>query len=83
MLAANGSLVSAVTKLAECIQHVASLPDPSRSIIANIGPMADWGLELSKRRVVVDASMHANLPRVLAAGDLATYPGKAAFFNLR
>ncbi|MDQ1246471.1 MAG: ferredoxin/flavodoxin---NADP+ reductase [Actinomycetota bacterium] len=44
--------------------------------IANIGPMADWGLELSKRRVVVDASMHANLPRVLAAGDLATYPGK-------
>lgn len=44
--------------------------------IANIGPMATWGLELSKRRVVVDAAMHSNLPRVLAAGDLATYPGK-------
>lgn len=44
--------------------------------IANIGPMADWGLELSKRRIVVDAAMRTNLPRVLAAGDLATYPGK-------
>lgn len=44
--------------------------------IANIGPIAEWGVELSKRRVVVDAAMHSNLPRVLAAGDLATYPGK-------
>lgn len=44
--------------------------------IANIGPMAHWGLELSKRRIVVDAAMRSNLPRVLAAGDLATYPGK-------
>ncbi len=44
--------------------------------VANIGPMADWGLQLEKRRVVVDAAMGTNLPRVFAAGDLATYPGK-------
>lgn len=50
--------------------------------IANIGPMADWGLELSKRRVVVDASMHSSLPRVLAAGDLATYPGKVPLISV-
>jgi glutamate carboxypeptidase len=31
--------VSAVSRLAECIRHVASLPDPSRGIIANIGPI--------------------------------------------
>jgi thioredoxin reductase (NADPH) len=50
--------------------------------IANIGPMADWGMELSKRRVVVDASMHSTLPRVLAAGDLATYPGKVPLISV-
>lgn len=50
--------------------------------IANIGPMADWGLELSKRRVVVDAAMHSSLPRVLAAGDLASYPGKVPLISV-
>jgi len=44
--------------------------------IANIGPMADWGLTLDKRRIVVDSAMAASLPRVFAAGDLAAYPGK-------
>ena len=44
--------------------------------IANIGPMADWGLTLDKRRIVVDPAMAASLPRVFAAGDLAHYPGK-------
>ena len=50
--------------------------------IANIGPMADWGLQLAKRRVVVDAAMHSSLPRVLAAGDLATYPGKVPLISV-
>lgn len=31
--------VSAVNALADCIQHVARLPDPTRGIIANIGPL--------------------------------------------
>jgi ferredoxin/flavodoxin---NADP+ reductase len=44
--------------------------------IANIGPMAQWGLELDKRRIVVDSTMATSLPRVFAAGDMAHYPGK-------
>lgn len=44
--------------------------------IANIGPMAEWGLDLEKRRVLVDSAMRSSLPRVFAAGDLAAYPGK-------
>jgi thioredoxin reductase (NADPH) len=31
---------------------------------------------VQKRHVVVDASMHTNLPRVFAAGDITEYPGK-------
>ncbi|MEI8080296.1 MAG: NAD(P)/FAD-dependent oxidoreductase [Actinomycetes bacterium] len=46
--------------------------------IANIGPMAKWGLELEKRRIVVDTTMKTNLPRVYAAGDINVYPGKVA-----
>lgn len=48
----------------------------SLGFVANIGPMASWGLELDKRRIVVDSAMRASLPRVFAAGDLAHYPGK-------
>lgn len=48
----------------------------SLGFVANIGPMATWGLELDKRRIVVDSAMRASLPRVFAAGDLAHYPGK-------
>ena len=43
---------------------------------ADLGPLNRWGLEQSKRSVVVTPSMHTNLPRVFAAGDIATYEGK-------
>jgi len=44
--------------------------------VADLGAMKDWGLALDKRHVVVDAGMHTNLKRVLAAGDITEYPGK-------
>ncbi|MFI0433089.1 MAG: NAD(P)/FAD-dependent oxidoreductase [Candidatus Nanopelagicales bacterium] len=50
--------------------------------IANIGPMAGWGLALDKRRVVVDSAMCASLPRIFAAGDLCTYPGKVPLISV-
>lgn len=43
---------------------------------ANIGPLANWGLQLEKRRIVVDQSMATTIPGVFAAGDITTYPGK-------
>ncbi len=43
---------------------------------ADLGPLADWGLELDKRHIKVDTTMATNLPRVFAAGDISEYPGK-------
>ncbi|MEV4140446.1 NAD(P)/FAD-dependent oxidoreductase [Dactylosporangium sp. NPDC049742] len=43
---------------------------------ADLGPLADWGLELDKRHIKVDSTTATNLPRVFAAGDISEYPGK-------
>jgi thioredoxin reductase (NADPH) len=43
---------------------------------ADLGPLADWGLDLDKRHIKVDSTTATNLPRVFAAGDISEYPGK-------
>jgi thioredoxin reductase (NADPH) len=43
---------------------------------ADLGPLAEWGLTLDKRHILVDTKMGTNLPRVFAAGDISEYPGK-------
>lgn len=43
---------------------------------ADLGPLAEWGLALDKRHILVDSTMVTNLPRVFAAGDIVEYPGK-------
>jgi thioredoxin reductase (NADPH) len=43
---------------------------------ADLGPLAEWGLTLDKRHIVVDTKMATNRPRIFAAGDIAEYPGK-------
>jgi ferredoxin/flavodoxin---NADP+ reductase len=43
---------------------------------ADLGPLAEWGLKLDKRHIVVDTTMATNQPRIFAAGDIAEYPGK-------
>lgn len=50
--------------------------------VANIGPMAQWGLELEKRHITVDTRMATNLPGVFAAGDIAVYPGKVPLISI-
>lgn len=45
---------------------------------ADLGPLTEWGLEIDRRHVVVDSTMRTARPRVYAAGDIATYPGKVA-----
>lgn len=43
----------------------------------NIGPIADWGLEIENNHIAVDpATMGAGRDGLFAAGDIATYPGK-------
>jgi len=44
--------------------------------IADLGPLQQWGLEVEKRHIVVNAAMQTNLPRVFAAGDITEYDGK-------
>lgn len=50
--------------------------------IANIGPMANWGLNLEKRHILVDTRMATNLPGVFAAGDIVVYPGKVPLISI-
>ena len=43
----------------------------------NLGPIADWGLELEKRQIPVDTEkFQTSVPGVFAVGDINTYPGK-------
>ncbi len=42
-----------------------------------LGPIADWGLEIERRQIVVDTEkFETNIPGVFAVGDINTYPGK-------
>jgi ferredoxin/flavodoxin---NADP+ reductase len=41
-----------------------------------LGPLKDWGLEISKGALVVDQVMHTNLDGVWACGDITTFEGK-------
>jgi ferredoxin/flavodoxin---NADP+ reductase len=43
---------------------------------ADLGPLAEWGLRLDRRHILVDSTMATNLPRIYAAGDITEYPGK-------
>ncbi len=41
-----------------------------------LGPLKDWGLEISKGALVVDPVMKTNLDRVWACGDITSFDGK-------
>ncbi|MBU8546229.1 MULTISPECIES: NAD(P)/FAD-dependent oxidoreductase [Roseomonadaceae] len=42
-----------------------------------LGPIADWGLDLDRSHITVEpATCATNIPGVHAIGDIATYPGK-------
>lgn len=44
--------------------------------IADLGPLQQWGIEVSKRHVLVNPAMQTSVPRVFAAGDITEYDGK-------
>ena len=42
-----------------------------------LGPIADWGLNLDRKQVVVDTEkFETNVPGIFAVGDINSYPGK-------
>lgn len=43
----------------------------------NLGPIAEWGLEIEKRQIPVDTEQfQTSVPGIFAVGDINTYPGK-------
>jgi thioredoxin reductase len=45
---------------------------------ANLGPILDWGLAVTDRKIAVDQRMHTSRPGVFGAGDVVTYDGRVA-----
>jgi thioredoxin reductase (NADPH) len=42
-----------------------------------LGPIAEWGLSLERKQIVVDTEkFETNIPGIFAVGDVNTYPGK-------
>ena len=41
-----------------------------------LGPLKEWGFEISKNALVVDGLMKTNVDRVWACGDITTFDGK-------
>ncbi|MBX3621263.1 MAG: NAD(P)/FAD-dependent oxidoreductase [Rhizobacter sp.] len=42
-----------------------------------LGPIADWGLALERKQIVVDTEkFETSIPGIFAVGDVNTYPGK-------
>lgn len=44
--------------------------------VADIGPLATWGLDLDSHSIVVNSRMETSEPGIYAAGDIVSYPGK-------
>ncbi len=50
---------------------------PFFGLSMELGPIADWGVDLERHHVrVTPATCETNIPGVFAIGDVATYPGK-------
>lgn len=50
---------------------------PFFGLAGNLGPIAQWGLDMQASQIVVASGTQAtNLPGVFAIGDVSTYPGK-------
>ena len=50
---------------------------PFFGLSMDLGPIANWGLELAKHHLAVTpATCETSTPGIFAIGDVATYPGK-------
>jgi thioredoxin reductase len=76
-LRGDGTLESVVLDVdGETVTRPAQALVAALGFIADLGPLQSWGIEVSKRHVLVDSTMRTNLPRVFAAGDITEYAGK-------
>jgi ferredoxin/flavodoxin---NADP+ reductase len=76
-LRGDGTLESVVIDVdGETVTRPAQALVAALGFVADLGPLQQWGIEVSKRHVIVDSAMRTNLPRVFAAGDITEYDGK-------
>jgi len=79
-LEGDGSTLTAIT-LATLKGELKSVPAdvllPFYGLSMELGPIAEWGLNLDRSHIAVEpATCATNVPGVYAVGDIATYPGK-------
>jgi thioredoxin reductase len=60
-----------------CTRVVAAL-----GFIAQLGPLAGWGLNIRDRHIVVDSTMCTGVPGIYAAGDITEYTGKVRLISV-
>lgn len=76
----NGELLRAVTirdVKAKLEQHFeVDVILPMLGFVSDLGPMAEWGLNLEKGEILVASTMETGRAGIWAAGDITTYPGK-------
>ena len=61
-----------ITRLVTCDQVLAFF-----GLSPKLGPIAEWGLALERRQIVVDTEkFETSVPGIFAVGDVNTYPGK-------
>jgi thioredoxin reductase (NADPH) len=76
---AEGRLSGVVVSTLEGEERVlpADVLLPFFGLAMNLGPIAEWGLALEHKHVVVEPSTCAtSVPGIFAIGDIAAYPGK-------
>ena len=80
----SGRLAEAVIECDDGTVHHLAVDEVVAALgfISDLGPLRDWGLDLDGRAVRVDAAGRTSIPRVYAAGDLATYPGKVRLMSV-
>jgi thioredoxin reductase (NADPH) len=49
---------------------------PMLGFVSDIGPLAQWGLQVEKDEIVVNSTMETGRTGIWAAGDITIYPGK-------
>lgn len=43
---------------------------------STLGPIDNWGLEIQRKKIVVDRTYATNIPGIFACGDICTYEGR-------
>jgi len=44
--------------------------------ISSLGPIKEWGIEMTRNSIIVNTRMETNIEGIYAAGDVTTYDGK-------